>query len=378
MHFIQPTQRKHRHSPLLLIARGAFALSASLGLAACDRAEQQTANTTSETEQSPAANAPQPRAYRVYVTNERSGDLTVIDGATHEVLATVPLGKRPRGIQVSPDRTQLFIALSGSPIAGPGIDESTLPPADPSADGIGIVDIESLQLLRILRGVSDPEQLVVSRDGKHLYIASEDTGTAVVVDVASGETIATQPVGGEPEGVGISPDGRFVYMTSEEHHQVSVIDTQSRKVIKQFEVGQRPRQAAFSSDGSRAYVTGEMDATIAVIDSNEHNVLHTIKLAGELVRPMEVDLSPDDRIVYVTTGRGRTLVAIDAQTLEPIKQVTVGTRPWGLALSPDGSRLYTANGPSNDVSVVDASSFEVIATVPVGTSPWGVVVVEAP
>lgn len=314
-------------------------------------------------------------SYRVYVTNERSGDLSVIDGATHQVLATVPLGKRPRGIQVSPDGTQLFIALSGSPIAGPGVDESTLPPADPSQDGIGIVDIASLKLLRVLRGVSDPEQLVVSRDGKHLYIASEDTGTAVVVDVATGETVSTQPVGGEPEGVGISPDGRFVYMTSEEDHQVSVISTETQKVIKQFEVGQRPRQAAFSVDGTRAYVTGETDGTVAVIDASEHNVIHTIQLTGELVRPMEVDLSPDDRIVYVTTGRGRTLVAIDAASFQPVKQVTVGTRPWGLAVSPDGSKLYTANGPSNDVSIVDAESFEVIATVPVGTSPWGVAIV---
>src|SRR5688572_10316881 len=80
-------------------------------------------------------------AHRVYVTNEMSGDMTVIDGGTHKVVATVPLGKRPRGIQLSPDGKQLFVALSGSPIAGPGSQPSTLPPADPAADGIGVVDI---------------------------------------------------------------------------------------------------------------------------------------------------------------------------------------------------------------------------------------------
>lgn len=349
-----------------------------LGLAACGRSGEETQpTTTAEQSEQPAAATAGAGSYRVYVTNERSGDLSVIDGATHEVVATVPLGKRPRGIQVSPDRTQLFVALSGSPIAGPGVDESKLPPPDPSADGIGIVDIASLKLLRILRGVSDPEQLVVSHDGKYLYIASEDSGTAVVVDVATGETIATHKVGGEPEGVGISPDGRFVYVTSEENHQVSVISTETHEVIKQFEVGQRPRQAAFSPDGTRAFVTGELDGTVTVVDTKEHNPIHTIKLEGELVRPMEVDVSPDGHIAYVTTGRGRTLVAIDTETFEPIKQVEVGQRPWGLALSPDGKTLYTANGPSNDVSVVDAESFEVIATVPVGNAPWGVIVVES-
>jgi YVTN family beta-propeller protein len=349
---------------------------AAVGLSACDRkapapAATEPAATQTQVEVPP----PRPGSYRIYVTNERSGDLSVIEGDTHEVIATVPLGKRPRGIQVSPDGTQLFVALSGSPIAGPGVDESKLPPADPSADGIGVVDIASLKLLRVLRGVSDPEQMVVSKDGKLLYIASEDTGTAVVMEVETGHTIATLPVGGEPEGVGISPDGRFVYMTSEEDHQVSVIDTGAQKVITQFPVGERPRQATFTSDGKRAYVTGEFDATVAVIDAVEHKVIHTIKLEGELVRPMEVDLSPDDRTLYVTTGRGRTLVAIDTETNEPIKRVEAGDRPWGLAVSPDGKRLYTANGPSNDVSVIDAESFEVIAKVPVGTSPWGVLVV---
>jgi YVTN family beta-propeller protein len=181
-------------------------------LAACGRQDTPPSDASRASESSsPAQQASSSgAAYRVYVTNERSGDLSVIDGQTYQVLATVPLGKRPRGIQVSPDKTQLFIALSGSPIAGPGVDESKLPPADPSADGIGVVDIATLKLLRIIRGVSDPEQLVVSHDGKLLYIASEDTGTAVIVDVATGETVATQKVGGEPEGVGISPDGRFV------------------------------------------------------------------------------------------------------------------------------------------------------------------------
>jgi len=54
-----------------------------------------------------------PPPYYVYVTNERGGDLSVIAGGVNEVVATIPLGKRPRGIKVSPDGTQLFVALSG-------------------------------------------------------------------------------------------------------------------------------------------------------------------------------------------------------------------------------------------------------------------------
>jgi len=41
--------------------------------------------------------------YFVYVSNERSGDISVIDGATDAVVATFKAGKRPRGIHAAPD-----------------------------------------------------------------------------------------------------------------------------------------------------------------------------------------------------------------------------------------------------------------------------------
>ena len=57
--------------------------------------------------------------YQVYVTNEKSGDLTVINGSNLEVAATIPVGKRPRGIHLSPDGKVVYVALSGTPIEGP-------------------------------------------------------------------------------------------------------------------------------------------------------------------------------------------------------------------------------------------------------------------
>lgn len=313
--------------------------------------------------------------YGIYVTNEVSGDLTVIDPATHASIATVPLGKRPRGIRASPDGRHLYIALSGSPIAPPGVDESNLPPPDRAADGIGVFDTRELRLLTVLKGPSDPEQTSLSRDGTRLYIANEDKGTASVLEVASGRTVAELEVGGEPEGVTTSPDGRFVYVTSEEANQVSVIDTATNRLVKRFAVGPRPRDSAFSPDSTRAYVTSENGGAVSVVDTSSHAVVETIRLTGQNVRPMGVVVSPDGQRIYVTTGRGGTVVAIDTKTNTPVGSVAVGPRPWGIALSPDGTRLYTANGPSNDVSVIDTATLTMVTRVPAGRSPWGVAAV---
>jgi DNA-binding beta-propeller fold protein YncE len=54
------------------------------------------------------------------------------------------------------------------------VDESTLPPPDKSADGIGVFDVAQSKVLRIIHGGSDPENFDVSKDGTQLYISNED------------------------------------------------------------------------------------------------------------------------------------------------------------------------------------------------------------
>ena len=46
-------------------------------------------------------------------------NLTVINGADFKVTATIPVGKRPRGIHASPDGKTVYVALSGTPIEPP-------------------------------------------------------------------------------------------------------------------------------------------------------------------------------------------------------------------------------------------------------------------
>ena len=77
--------------------------------------------------------------YLVFVSNERSGDVTVIDGNTDAVVVTFSVGKRPRGIHATPDGKRLFVTLSGSPRMAPGLDENRAP-ADKRADGLAVID----------------------------------------------------------------------------------------------------------------------------------------------------------------------------------------------------------------------------------------------
>jgi YVTN family beta-propeller protein len=336
--------------------------------------------------------------YQIFVSNEKSGDLTVInlsrqsgataDGADFTVTATIPVGKRPRGIHASPDGKTVFVALSGTPIEPPPTIDANGNPvfekktgdadaeakADKAADGIGVVDVAQKKFLRKISCGSDPEQFSLSADGKQLYISNEDVGTASVLDIASGKVAHIIPITQEPEGVTTSPDGKFFYVTCETAGDIFVVDTQTFKVIAHFNVHPRPRSTDFLPDSSRAFIPSESTGEMNLIDSVNHKPLQTIALPKGS-RPMCVKVAPDGKKVYVSTGRGGSVCVLDAKTGDVLNTIKVGTRPWGIAISPDGKFLFAANGPSDDVSVVDLATEKEINRVKSPGSPWGVVIV---
>ncbi len=326
--------------------------------------------------------------FEVYVTNERSGDVTVIDGATFKVVQTIPVGKRPRGIHASPDGKTVYIALSGTPIEGPPQldaqgnpiferdkeDDDEEDKSDKAADGIGVVDVGTRKFVKKISVGSDPEEFDVSADGKHLYVSNEDVKTASSLDITNGRVEKIVSLSQEPEGVAISPDGKRLWVTCETGGEVYVIDIASFKVLGHVKIGPRPRSVAFLQNGRIAIVPSESDGQLYAIDTETIKVVKTIPLPRGS-RPMRVKVSPDGSKLYASTGRGASVVVLDAKSYNVLNTITVGQRPWGIVVSPDGKYLFSANGPSNDVSVVDLATSKEIARVKAGNSPWGLAIV---
>jgi YVTN family beta-propeller protein len=341
------------HTPF---GRGAIAV---LGLAAC-------------------AHAPKaPSAPVVYVTDEEGGFVVAVDPVRAEVIARIAVGKRPRGTKVSRDGSRLFVALSGSPRGGPGIDESHLPPPDRSADGIGVVDLATRKLAVTFQSGQDPETFDVSPDGKTLFVSNEETAEMTALDTSSGAIRGKASVGHEPEGVTVRPDGKVVFVTSEQDGEVTAVDAGALIVLAQIPTGRRPRSVAFARDGVTAFVTNEFDGTLTVFDAVTFKPEGTIPLHEDSPmptgpRPMSAVLSSDGKDLYVTCGRGGSVAVVDVATRTQVRAIDgVGDRPWGIALSADGSRLYTANGTSHDLSIVNPATGNVDRRVFIGGLPWG-------
>ncbi len=314
---------------------------------------------------------------RVFVTNEDSGSVTVIDAARDEVTATVHVGKRPRGVRVSADGKLLYVALSGSPKSPPGPRVATFDdrdaPRDDAAEGIAVVDIERSAVVRMLPAGRDPEAFDVSTDGRTLYVSNEESAEVSIVDVPSAKVLRTSKVGGEPEGVTLSPDGRFVYVTSEAAGELDILRTGSGELVARIPTGMRPRAVAFNADGSQALVTAELGGIVHVIDTASRADVGQIRTGKTGVKPMGVAISPDGTHAYVANGREGSVAVIDVPSRRLERSIdAVGARPWGIAITPDGTKLYVAAVP--DVAVVDVARGVVTRRIPVEKGPWGVAI----
>src|SRR5258705_7743086 len=94
------------------------------------------------------------RAARAYVSNEDDGTVTVIDTQRLAAIATVAVGRRPRGLVLSHYGASLYVAVSRLPKCPPPIAEEKCAklPRDLKADGVAGLGNPAPRTKRKLRG----------------------------------------------------------------------------------------------------------------------------------------------------------------------------------------------------------------------------------
>ncbi|MBI4695483.1 MAG: PQQ-dependent catabolism-associated beta-propeller protein [Gammaproteobacteria bacterium] len=301
-----------------------------------------------------AANCAAAPTNRLFVTNENSDNVSVIDLATNKVTATVDIGKRPRGIGRAPDGSAIYVAVSNE-------------------NSIAVLDPQSLKVLRKFHCGEDPETFAVHPNG-NIYISNENDAMASIYDPATGKLIQEVKVGNEPEGVAISPDGKRAIVTSESSNLIHILAIPEYKITANVLVGARPRAATFNRDGSIVYATSEIGAEVKKIEASTGKIIGHVPLADDKAKPKDILISRDGTKLYVAGGRANRVFVIDEKSLAVLHEIPVGKRVWGLAMNRDGSRIYSTDGASNQVSVIDTKENKAIAQIPVGDAPWGVAI----
>jgi YVTN family beta-propeller protein len=107
---------------------------------------------------------------------------------------------------------------------------------------VGVVDVQARKVTKVIQLPKDskPMGVVVSTDGKRVYVANGRGGTVSVIDPRTDAVTNTIPVGQRPWGIALTGDGGKLYTANGPSNDVSVIDTKSLQVSKKVPVGKIP------------------------------------------------------------------------------------------------------------------------------------------
>jgi YVTN family beta-propeller protein len=124
--------------------------------------------TTIPVGESPSGVAITPDGKKVYVANHYSSNVSVIDIATQQVLTTIPVvGKTPSGVAITPDGKKVYVVNSGS-------NNPYLYPHKLSNGDVSVIDTATYQVLASIAMGRSPDDVAITPDGTQAYVVDMD------------------------------------------------------------------------------------------------------------------------------------------------------------------------------------------------------------
>jgi DNA-binding beta-propeller fold protein YncE len=186
-----------------------------------------------------------PDGKRLYAVDPLGMTLSEVDLVASKLARTVKLPAEPYSCLVSPDGT-LYVSLWGG-------------------GKVLALDAATLEKKKELPTGEHPGAMVLSRDGRRLFVACANTNSVWALPLSGGnasEQISVAlfpraPEGATPNGLGLSPDGRTLLVANADNNCVAVVDVSQpgeSRALGFIPSGWYPTAAQFTPDGRRILV----------------------------------------------------------------------------------------------------------------------------
>lgn len=219
-----------------------------------------------------------------------------------------------------------------------------------NADGqIAVVDVGDQRLLSLIPVGARPFRLAARRDGKQLFVLS-DNGVISLIDTVQLVVTERYQAPGRPAGIALSPDGKRLYVTISDRRLVMLLDTETGRQVGEVRVGRTPREIIVSPDGQWLFVYNAADSTLSKIKSGAELESSVYNLWKPQERTTEFSshplaLSPDGRTLYVSELNRERIWSIELGS-DDVTSFDVPLRDIGrdLLVLNDGTRLLATHG----------------------------------
>ena len=319
----------------------------------------------------------------IYVCNQGSASITVIDAETQSITDTIDLQElgftsnaKPHHAVAESDGSFWYVTLIGENsvlkfnrenelVAQAELEVPGLMALHPQEDllyvGRSMSAVNPPQSYGVVNrsdmSVSDeidlffnrPHALTTTPDGKWSFVGSLSSNQILSINTNEDESSLTTVDGNTHVFVNfaIHPDGDIMVATGQVSGQLLVFDISdpmNPEVIDMIEVGAMPWHPVFSPDGSYVYFGNKQDHSVSVVNMETRTLEDTITGEG-LAQPHGAVLSQDGKYLFVSNNnldgtyqpesstaddlRG-TVVVINTETREIEKIIEVGNYPSGI------------------------------------------------
>ncbi len=268
---------------------------------------------------------------KIYVTNRHSNSVSVIDGASNTVVATIPVGRNPVIADVNTVTNKIYVANNGN---GQGTTMS-------------VIDGNTNTVTATVTVGNYPTSLAVNSVTNKIYVvnycgnqfgcnATPAPGTVSVVDGNTNTVTNTVTVGVGPAIVFVNPVTNKIWVQNSCGNDLSCDIT-----------------------GDNSQVVG----TITQIDGVTMDTLTAN--AGQGFGAMAINLVANK--IYGSNTTDNTETIVDGVTLNT-NTVTVGTAPDDVEVNGATNKIYVCNSGDNTVTMIDGATLTTTTT-PVGNTP---------
>jgi YVTN family beta-propeller protein len=194
----------------------------------------------------PAGIAATPDGKRLYVAENLSNKVAVVDLANQKVITKIDVGEYPYDCVVAPDGKLAYVSNWGS-------------------RNLSVINTTTNRVIGQVQVGDHPNDLEITRDGKTLYVANANSNTVSVVDTRLGkeiEAISTalhpkSPAGSTPNAVALAPNEKTLFIANADNNNIAIVDVSERtdsKVKGFIPTGWYPTSVRVSLDGRRLFV----------------------------------------------------------------------------------------------------------------------------
>jgi YVTN family beta-propeller protein len=236
---------------------------------------------------------------------------------------------------------------------------------------VSVIDPATYKVIQTVPVARSPQHVVPSWDLRTLWVNSDEGNTLTPINPVNGQFGRPVPVN-DPYNLYFTPDGKYAVVMSEAAHQIVFRDAHTMAITKVVPVGcDGLNHADFSPDGRYFIASCEFSGDLLKVDTVKQQVLGQQHLRAPHAMPQDVKISPDGRTWYIADMQTSGVWILDGDRFTAPTFLPTGNGAHGLYVSRDSKRLYITNRGEGSISLLDFATRTLVAKwhIPGGGSP---------